>query len=116
MRKILCLIVVAASLASCAGSGRKAAEQAPANEQICGGYTSPDQPSDEELAMFNSLMGNESTELVPISVARQVVNGTNYKFLCAYRDSVGNQGNCYVIIYKPLNGDPVVKGLEPSDN
>ena len=116
MRRILCLIVVAASLASCAGSGKKSAEQAPANEQICGGYTSPDQPSDEELAMFNSLVENESTELVPISVARQVVNGTNYRFLCAYRDSAGNQGNCYVLIYKPIDGDPVVKGLEPSDN
>lgn len=116
MRRILCLIVVAASLASCAGSGKKSVEQAPANEQICGGYTSPDQPSDEELAMFNSLVENESTELVPISVARQVVNGTNYRFLCAYRDSAGNQGNCYVLIYKPIDGDPVVKGLEPSDN
>ena len=116
MRKYLCLIVVAAALSSCAGSGRKAAEQAPANEQICGGYTSPDQPSDEELAMFNALTEIESTEMVPISVARQVVNGTNYKFLCAFRDSAGNQGNCYVLIYKPIDGDPVVKGLEPSDN
>ena len=116
MRRYLCLIVVAAALASCAGSGRKAAEQTPAGTQLCGGYTSPDQPSDEELAMFNALTENESTELVPLSVARQVVNGTNYKFLCAFRDSAGNQGNCYVIIYKPINGEPVVKGLEPSDN
>ena len=99
----------------CGGCGSRNTSANASSEQLCGGYTDPQTPTDEELEMFYKLASGESTELTPISVSRQVVNGTNYKFLCVFRDEQGKQGNCIVNIYKPLNGDPVVRSLELTD-
>lgn len=106
-------LVIAASI-SC-GCGRKQAGDIAAQEQVCGGYSNPQQLSQEESEMFYALVKDEKTEFTPLSVSRQVVNGTNYKFLCTFRDPEGNSGSCFVIIYKPLNGEPEIKGLELAD-
>lgn len=94
---------------------------------ICGGYTKQRDITEDELAMFRTAT-EEMTDAVytALSVATQVVAGTNYKFRCKYEPTGGVKageikegemnpkgGNCWVIIFKPLpgQGDPTVSSV-----
>ena len=73
-----------------------------AYRDICGGYTSQRVVTPEDQALFDATVENAS-EYSLTSVATQVVNGTNYRFLCK-----SNGERCWVTIYRPLNGEPSV--------
>lgn len=67
------------------------------NPQVAGGYTQQRKLTTKDKQLFKSTyIGKE--KLTPISVSTQVVNGTNYKFIC--KNKYGKQVT--VIIYQSL--------------
>ncbi len=111
MKKIFLLATVAA-LAACGGNAAKKAPAAEANEakaetrkQTAGAYTEMRALTPEDKAVFDEAMqGLVGVTYTPDSVATQVVNGTNYKFLCkavtATREPMTYAAE--VVVYKPL--------------
>lgn len=80
----------------------------------CGAYTEQRAITDEEMELFNGVIAalDSATEYTPISVSTQVVAGINYKFLCDYDDKMGTTGNCFVIIFQPLQGEPELSEIK----
>lgn len=69
------------------------------NKQVSGGYTQQRNLTKQNKQLFkNTYNGKDKDKLTPISVATQVVNGTNYKFIC--KDKHGKKVT--VIIYQSL--------------
>ena len=69
------------------------------NKQVAGGYTQQRNLTKQDKQLFkNTYNGKGKDKLTPISVATQVVNGTNYKFIC--KDKYGKKVT--VIIYQSL--------------
>ena len=69
------------------------------NKQMAGNYTQQRNLTKQEKQLFkNTYNGKGKDKLTPISVATQVVNGTNYKFIC--KDKHGKKVT--VIIYQSL--------------
>lgn len=67
------------------------------DKQIVGGYTQQRNLTKQDKQLFkNTYKGKD--KLTPISVSTQVVNGTNYKFIC--KDKHGKKVT--VIIYQSL--------------
>lgn len=67
------------------------------DKQMAGGYTQQRNLTKQDKQLFkNTYKGKD--KLTPISVATQVVNGTNYKFIC--KDKHGKKVT--VIIYQSL--------------
>ena len=67
------------------------------NKQVTGGYTKQRNLTREDKILFkNTYRGKD--KLTPVSVATQVVNGTNYEFIC--KDKRGRIVT--VTIYKSL--------------
>lgn len=84
---------------------------AKAQSRICGGYTAQREPNAEELELFRNVTKDNELTLSPLSVSTQVVAGLNYKFYCRY-EAADDSGHCYVTIYKPLNGEARITGIE----
>jgi Flavodoxins len=82
------------------------------NAQLAGGYSEQREPSEEEIELFKKVTGEGDMVLTPLSVATQVVAGLNYRFYCRYEEQGADSGHCYVIIYKPLQGDPTLTKIE----
>ena len=104
---------------SCAGTGdRPAADFSPtaipgAEQHMTGAYTAQREPSEEEVSLLGQVAGDENLLLTPLSVATQVVAGLNYKFWCRYEDrSDGTYGNCWVVIYKDLQGNTSLTSIK----
>lgn len=75
------------------------------NEVVCGGYSKEREPSQEEIAMLKSVIGEGDMVITPITVSTQVVAGLNYEFWCSYEDAAHNEsGHCWIHIYKDLDG------------
>ena len=67
------------------------------DKQMAGGYTQQRNLTKQDKQLFkNTYKGKD--KLTPISVATQVVNGTNYKFIC--KDKHGKKVT--VVIYQSL--------------
>lgn len=84
----------------------------PSKHKVTGGYSSSKKVSAEDWAMFDKAVRSIRgyTDIKPLSVATQVVSGTNYKFSCSAKDKSGRVVKGEVIIYKPLPHT----GKEPS--
>lgn len=83
--------------------------------QIPGGWTVHDTISAEDLEMFNNIVkGLVGVKYEPIKVATQLVNGTNYCFICksVLISQDLREGIAKVSIYKPLQGEAVLTGIE----
>lgn len=108
------LIRIAALLAVILGFTGFQCSEVDGNRHLCGAYTGQRAVTAEEMELFESVIGtiDTITEYTPVSVATQVVAGLNYKFLCRYDDRNGSTGDCYVVIYQPLQGDPELTGIE----
>lgn len=78
---------------------------------LMGGYTEQRELTEEEMELFRSVTGDGDTTLTPLSVATQVVAGLNYRYYCRYEEKDGS-GHCWVVIYKPLQGEPQLSKLE----
>lgn len=69
------------------------------DKKMAGGYTQQRNLTKQEKQLFkNTYNGRGKDKLTPISVATQVVNGTNYKFIC--KDKRGKIVT--VVIYQSL--------------
>lgn len=82
---------------------------------IPGGWTIHDSITAEDMSVFDAAMkGIVGVDYEPIAVATQVVNGTNYCFICKTKVvvPVATAGMAKVIIYKPLQGDPIIISIE----
>lgn len=89
--------------------GRKQKE----SRQLAGGYTEQRAIAPDELEMFKKLTSSSAMVFSPISVATQVVAGLNYKFLCKCCDATGRTSTlCEIVIYRPLEGAPMVTSME----
>lgn len=81
---------------------------------LCGGYTSQRELTQEDSIFFEKVVSNtEYSELIPQSVATQVVAGINFHFICSDK----NTNKMYsVIIFKPLpgQGEAIITKVEES--
>ena len=109
-----CILVLLAAIAVTAGGCEILKGQGDSQESktMAGAYVPMRQVSEEELELFRSLIPSSDTVYTPLSVATQVVNGTNFKYLCRFEDKVNSTtGECIAVIYKPLQGKPVLSML-----
>lgn len=94
-------------------------------EQLCGGYSSMRNPSDEEVAMLKNATDDDGLIFyTPLYVSSQIVAGTNYRFWCIWDDlsaelkdfkkPTKTYGYCWITIFKPLpgQGEPKVTSIE----
>jgi len=80
---------------------------------LCGGYSEPREVFDEDLELFKATVHQEGMEFIPERVATQVVAGMNYKFYCRYNNLVkGSAGICQITIYRNLQGQAEITGIE----
>jgi len=86
----------------------------PRKETLCGGYTELHELSDDDMHLFHKIMGE--TFFTPLSVATQVVAGLNFRFWCRYDNiTADSPSHCFITIYKPLQGNPVISGIQNED-
>lgn len=97
----------------CVSCGNKVNQRIKEPEEIvCGGYSKEREPSEEDIALLKSVIGQGDMVITPITVRTQVVAGLNYKFWCSYEDAAhGESGHCWIHIYKDLDGVAKLTGL-----
>ena len=84
-----------------------------ARKGLVGAYGEYRELENSDIEVFNNAMEHyEYSTIVPKRVKTQVVAGINYIFDCETISSDGNVGKCEVHIFKPLQGDPVLKSVE----
>lgn len=111
MKKFLAILSLSLIvLAAACGSGRN---------RTVGGYTDQRRLSDEERALFDEAVGPAGDIVYkPMSVATQVVAGTNYRFVCKARETKkhGKRFDAVIVVYKPLpgQGEPRITSIERS--
>ncbi|MHA6194057.1 cystatin family protein [Pseudomonas wadenswilerensis] len=83
-------------------------------ENIPGGWSSLHEPDAKELAIFKEATPQLGVDYKVLQVRTQVVNGTNYRFV-ADQTVPGHTHvrRVSVDIYAPINGKPVLVGIEP---
>lgn len=113
MKKIFFLAAATVALAACGGNAHKKADKTAEKRQETtaetstqsGAYTAQREVTNEDLEIFDEAMqGLVGVRYTPRTVATQVVNGTNYKFICE-AVAATNPSQTYraeVVIYKPL--------------
>lgn len=87
-------------------------------KDLDGGFSSFREITKEEKQMFDDVLkGFVGVGRVPLAIATQVVSGMNYAFGCESKVIVPEAlpYNDIVIIYKPLNGEPILKQIEEID-
>ena len=93
---ILIILLTAALLVSCGGEKKKRAEDGASASKVqtsapaakTGAYSSYEKPTPEEMNMFIALTHDMNPRPKALKVAKQVVNGINYRFQC-----VGQNGD-----------------------
>lgn len=79
-----------------------------------GGWTYQPYLTPRESSVFYNAVGNpEDYFYVPVAVAKQIVNGTNYKFICIAEPEMESLSPHFAVveIYQPIGKDPYVTGL-----
>lgn len=82
---------------------------------IPGGWKVHDSITEEDINVFNAAKnGLTGVEYKPEMLATQVVEGTNYCFICKATIVIPNapEGISKVMIFKPLEGNPVITSIE----
>lgn len=69
-------------------------------EDVAGGYTRDRKLSDEDIAIFEEALANDSNKYELLTVATQVVAGTNYRF---YVKELSTNNEFYIFVYVSLN-------------
>lgn len=115
MKRLSVIILLALSIFLMGCDGISA--QFGGEEKTVGAYTKQRRPTDEQKALFYSVIENLSdrVEYEPMNVGVQVVAGTNYRFLCkGYEKSANGSRDrkiyAEIIIHQPLpgQGDPKI--------
>ncbi len=101
MRKIYVLLVVVMAAAFVFAAG--CAPAAPAASEAAGAYTADGDASSDQIALFEKVMSakGDGKQYEVISVATQVVAGTNYRFKVKVTEG-GSSYEAYVYIFEPL--------------
>lgn len=85
-------------------------------EVIAGGWSRYEKLTTEDETVFEeATQGIIGVSYTPLSVSRQIVSGTNYRFRCIARPSTIEpiQYEAIVQIYAPLKGKPFVTHIYP---
>ncbi|MBU9738653.1 hypothetical protein [Diplocloster agilis] len=71
----------------------------------------------DQFIFYNAIGSHENYFYQPIAVATQIVNGTNYKFMCIAKPRVPGLPAFYAIveIYKPIDGTPYAVSIYPAE-
>lgn len=89
---------------------------------LAGGYTAQREPTKSEIAIFSEAISGQDlsailgevpfdlSSLEPVSVATQVVAGTNYKFIC--KAGAKGKKKVEVVVYRNLQGELAVTGAK----
>ena len=80
-------------------------------ENRVGGYSNFKAVTTEEVKIYEKAMnGILGVERKLLAAAKQIVNGTNYAYLCDSKVIAPNAEpyNDLVIIHKPMSGDPQI--------
>lgn len=61
----------------------------------------------DSFIFYNAIGNHEDYFYHPIAVAKQIVNGTNYKFIAIAESKVENLPSYFAVIdiFKPINGE-----------
>lgn len=110
MKRIIAVLSLSFALLAACGRG---------DSRIVGGYTDERRLTDEERQLFDAAVASTGdVEYKPMSVATQVVAGTNYRFICKARETKkrGKRFDAVIVIYKPLpgQGEPRITSIERS--
>lgn len=67
----------------------------------------------DSFIFYNAIGNHEDYFYTPIAVAKQIVNGTNYKFVCIAEPRLETLTPQFalVTIYKPLDGEPYATSI-----
>lgn len=93
MKRILLIVAAFLALTACTSQSNKSAEELKTAENLentpigngkqVGAFTDQRSLEDAEAQLFDQMTsGLVGVKVTPISVATQVVSGTNYKFIC----------------------------------
>ncbi len=90
---------------SAAPSAAAPSAAASSSEMMAGGYTEQRELTEEDIALFESVMStmDNGKTYEPVTVATQVVAGTNYRFAVKVTEN-GNTTDAFVVIFQPLPG------------
>ena len=69
-------------------------------EPLAGGFTKQREVTAEDISLFETALGEEPASYTPLSVATQVVAGTNYRF---YAKSTTSKEHFYITIFASLD-------------
>lgn len=81
-----------------------------------GGWSYQPNLTPYDYFIFHSALGKQNDYFyTPVAVAKQIVNGTNYKFTCIAQPKRRGLTPHFAIvnIYKPINGEPYVTSIDP---
>lgn len=68
----------------------------------------------DSFIFYNAIGQHNDYFYTPVAVAKQIVNGTNYKFMCVAKPLRDNLTPHFAIvnIYKPIDGDPYLTSID----
>lgn len=69
----------------------------------------------DSFIFYNAIGDHPNYFYRPVAVAKQVVNGTNYRFITIAEPKTNNLSAHFAVvdIYQPLNGKPYVTNISP---
>lgn len=71
----------------------------------------------DKITLDKALNGLKGVGYEPFAVSSQIVQGFNYKFLCnaTATTNPSTEYTALVIVYRPLNGDPILIHTKKTD-
>jgi len=84
------------------------------DQTLLGGWTPYHDLSTEDKKVFDEATHNLlGVKYTPKKVSTQLVNGTNYRFMCSASMPPSNAvWEAIISIYKPLTGAPYITGIQ----
>lgn len=69
----------------------------------------------DSFVFYNAIGKHQDYFYRPIAVAKQVVNGTNYRFICIAEPQMENLLPHFAVvdIYQPIGGEPYATSITP---
>ena len=80
---------------------------------IIGGWGEFKPLTDQEKEIFRTCMTLKGVDYTPLLVAKQLVSGYNYRFICMTESLIREPkyGFAKVTIYAPLRGEPILESI-----
>jgi len=115
-----CAIIMLLLIGCATGdTSTEASQDVSEDTQIAGGFADLREPDAAEIALFESVIANNTDGTVlytPELVQTQVVAGLNYSFTATANPQDGSASyEVLVVIYQPLTGDPELTDITLPD-